>query len=429
MSKNGKRDFARELNLVVGLFFLAMTVFWLLKPLRKGLIVGHFKENPLELLGQTFGGAQTEQLAKFSLIFIAFVSTFLLTSLSKRIELRRLLGFVIALSIAALVAGYFLVAAPGGAFIWVFYVAGDFANALVLALLWMLLHNSVSVERAKEIYSRIGIGTVAGGCFGAILLYFGIEALGRQSIMILSAIVLVILGYIALFVVFPRERHKSESFGHHANYGPTPIGRYEKKESAVTTNRQYWIALGIFVAAYEITAGIIDFQLSAAIEQLEGAGTLKDLYFGFIGQVQGLFAFVIQVFATGWIIKRLGIGSALAMLPLVALLGSIGFLAVPMLGTAMILAIGHNALNYSVGQSAKETLYVPAPEDEKLFAKSFIDLFVQRAAKAIAVVVNLLFITAVTFESVRWLSIISIVLTLAGIVVAIILGRRFREME
>ena len=52
---------------------------------------------------------------------------------------------------------------------------------------------------------------------------------------------------------------------------------------------------------------------------------------------------------------------------------------------AEFLNTADNAFSYSINQSAKEALYVPTTEDEKYKAKAFIDMFVQRAAKAVAV--------------------------------------------
>ena len=44
-----------------------------------------------------------------------------------------------------------------------------------------------------------------------------------------------------------------------------------------------------------------------------------------------------------------------------------------------------NGFSYSINQSAKEALYVPTTREEKYKAKAFIDMFVQRFAKALAV--------------------------------------------
>ena len=61
---------------------------------------------------------------------------------------------------------------------------------------------------------------------------------------------------------------------------------------------------------------------------------------------------------------------------------------------------------YSINQSAKEALYVPTSKEEKYKAKAFIDMFVQRFGKVLAIGVSLVTTTYfVDFSTVRWLSI------------------------
>jgi AAA family ATP:ADP antiporter len=93
------------------------------------------------------------------------------------------------------------------------------------------------------------------------------------------------------------------------------------------------------------------------------------------------------------------------------------------------LSIGDNALNYSINQSARESLYTAATRDEKYKAKAFIDMFVQRFAKAVAVGVSLL-VTALfaDYSAIRWLSLASISLGLLWLLAARHAGRRFAEL-
>ncbi|PSQ81107.1 MAG: hypothetical protein BRD46_02860, partial [Bacteroidetes bacterium QS_8_68_15] len=86
-----------------------------------------------------------------------------------------------------------------------------------------------------------------------------------------------------------------------------------------------------------------------------------------------------------------------------------------------------NALNYSINQSDKESLYTPTTPDEKYKAKAFIDMFIQRGAKAVAVGLNLTFAALVSIAAVRWLSLASFAVLAAWIAVVIFAGRRFAQ--
>ncbi len=126
---------------------------------------------------------------------------------------------------------------------------------------------------------------------------------------------------------------------------------------------------------------------------------------------------------------RLLLASAV-LLPLSILSVSTGYLILPGLWIASALNTADNGLSYSINQSAKEALYVPTSSAEKYRAKAFIDMFVQRLAKAIAVVISLGLTFAFSdFESLRYLSVVTLLLLLLWIAAARYAGRQFRAYE
>ena len=105
------------------------------------------------------------------------------------------------------------------------------------------------------------------------------------------------------------------------------------------------------------------------------------------------------------------------------------FMAIPILWIGSLLVTADNGFAYSINQSSKETLYVPTSRDEKYKAKAFIDMFVQRFAKAIAVGVSLVITMNFTdFSSIRWLSLVSIVITVIWIIAVRYAGKKFQQM-
>jgi AAA family ATP:ADP antiporter len=118
---------------------------------------------------------------------------------------------------------------------------------------------------------------------------------------------------------------------------------------------------------------------------------------------------------------------ALIILPIIDFALSIGFLAVPILWVAAALSISDNSLYYSITQSAKESLYTPTSRDAKYKAKAFIDMFGQRSAKVIAVVLNLVVAAYVGIENVRWLSIATLMVIAGYFLVVRYAGKEFKK--
>jgi len=120
----------------------------------------------------------------------------------------------------------------------------------------------------------------------------------------------------------------------------------------------------------------------------------------------------------------------LLVLPVAIFSSSMAFFAMPILLFGSILNTADSGFSYSLNQSAKEALYVPTSRDEKYKAKAFIDMFVQRFAKAIAVGVSLLVTSLVgDFSGVRWLSALTIPLVIAWAFAARSAGRQFEQFS
>src|SRR5262245_48469554 len=83
-------------------FFLVITVFWILKPLKKALFIGFYKGT-----GETFfglGGPEAEQIAKVGNMVMAFIAMIAFTLLARRLHRQRLTLVFAAFSAAVLLA-------------------------------------------------------------------------------------------------------------------------------------------------------------------------------------------------------------------------------------------------------------------------------------------------------------------------------------
>jgi ATP:ADP antiporter, AAA family len=137
---------------------------------------------------------------------------------------------------------------------------------------------------------------------------------------------------------------------------------------------------------------------------------------------------LVQFFLASFVMTRFGVGTALLFLPVAALMGSAAFLVAPLLLVGSFLNTADNGFSYSINQSAKEVLYVPTTPNEKYKAKAFIDMFIQRFAKALAVGLSLLITFFFRgFESIRWLSLGTVLILAVWIVIARYAGREFQR--
>jgi len=434
VARKNKQSFGKRRMRVAAmsvLFFLAMAVFWILKPIKKGIFISHFKTNTIDFGGMNLGGAEAEQLAKITVVFAALIIAISLGIASRYYSLRKIFLLTTLSAVAGIAFFAWGISSGDGWLVWALYVFGDVQNSLIIVLIWSLLHNSFRVREAKCVYGFVGLGGVLGGLVGTVFVQQALPFLGRETVVLLCAapmLLIVVIGYkYSRNSNYKEQQFVKKSPPNGDLSGAGDVTNLSKGWRAIEKSK-YWIAVGLLVVLYEATSGIIDFQLSTTVEQLSG-DIDRDVYFSFVGTAQNAVALVVQLFFSGQIIRRWGLENALLVLPLTILCGSLGFLVAPTLGGAMFLSVSDNGLNYSLNQQAKETLYIPTKPEERLRAKAFIDVFVQRFAKATTAVLNLAVVTTASLNGVRWLSLVAIPLLILWIATARVAGREFKHLS
>lgn len=405
-------------------FFMVIATFWVLKPLKRGLLVNFYQDNPLHLMGTSFAGAEVEQLAKVVNMVVVYAIVVVFTLLSRKLKRQHL-----NLTLNLFFAGLFIIFAglmsnPGPATSWSFYVLGDMFNSAMVTFFWAYSNDIFTSGQAKRTYGIVGLGGIIGGIFGSTVVVGYVNQLGRPTLLYLCLIplaVMIAIGYYVNSRTKPAERPSQD---------PCAEGKRCKaffEGADIVFKSKYLLAIVVIIALYEMVSNIVDFQLSATIASSVSGDLEKDAYFGFVGQITSIISLAVQLFLTSFVMKRYGVGIALLFLPIAITLGSVGFLVIPSLLFVTIMSASDNSLNYSINQSAKEALYTPTEQDVKYKAKAFIDMFVQRFAKVLAVVLNLVVAAWVGLEHVRWLSIACLIILVFWILAVQYAGREFEK--
>ncbi len=425
-----RRDELPLAMLMFGYFFLVITSFWVLKPIKKALFIEHY-----DAIGFTFPGtswlmtaAQAEQLAKVLNMFVAVVAVIVFTWLVRHLRRQQLTFVFTAFFLVAYVAYASVIDQPGGLIVWSFYLFGDLFSTLMVATFFAFLNDSVTPDAAKRLYGLVGLGGVTGGVFGATTVRALIDRLGREDWLWICfglAVAIAVLAWAAGRVVDrnppPEPEPKPEA-------APKSSGNPALEGAALVFRSPYLLSIVGIVGLYEIVSTVMDFQFTSTIEHyLDGPAIGRQ--FATVFTITNWTSFLVQLLLTSFVMTRFGVGVALFVLPMAVLAGSGAMLALPVLWVGSLLNTADNGFSYSINQSAKEALYVPTTSEEKYKAKAFIDMFVQRFAKAIAVGVSLGITTAFTdFSSVRWLSLFTVAVVFIWLFAVRYAGRRFRDM-
>jgi AAA family ATP:ADP antiporter len=407
-----KREFGVVLLLFL-FFFLVIAVFQLLRPLKKGLFIEQY-------------GAALELYAKLANILVAALAVAAFTFLYNRLSRQRLIYVLSAFFVVSFLILFQTLPGKGAVSVWGFYLLGDLVSTLWVACFWAYATDLASADQAKRLFGFVGGGGVVGGLAGISLAKFLLGALQTEQLIVLAA------GMIAALVAitFGIESLLARGAAFHASAGPRPVSSKPEKSGTsaalegarLVLRSPYLAAIVGIMAFYEMASQVMDFQYSHLAESFEGA-VATQAFFADIGFYANALAVGVQFLLVSLIMRRLGLTVALLVLPL-AILGSSGaFLVAPTLAAASLLHISDNGLNYSIQQTARESLYVVTTPDEKYKARAFTNMFVQRLAKGLSIFL-LMGLLALQIE-INLMSLVTIVVAVLMILFSLYAGREF----
>ncbi len=307
-----------------------------------------------------------------------------------------------------------------------FYLFGLIVGILLMSQFWTLANVVFDPRQAKRLFGFIGGGSSLGGVLGSYLAVKYPEKIGTDNLLLFSA-GFVVLSLVVTSLIVRREGAGEEMRAAVAGAEKGIRGR-EAIEMLRRSKHLRLIALVIGFAA--IGATIIDVQLSLAATAFKGQKA-TDAITVFLANVQfwaSVAGFLVQVLLTSRIHQHLGIGFALLILPIS--FGSTGFvmLLYAALWAPALGRIADQTLRYTVDKTTREVLFMPLPSDMKFTAKPFIDVTVDRFAKALAAVL-LLFLIKPWGLGLTWqrLSYASIAIACVWVFMALQAKRGYKE--
>jgi AAA family ATP:ADP antiporter len=402
-------------------WFFVIVVFQALRPLKKGLFVEHL-------------GADVELYAKLANMGVAILAVVVFSWLFNRFGSRRLIptlcvGFIAALvTFATLLSGG---GAPAPAVNWSFYLFGDAWSTVWVTTFWAYLNELTRIEQSKRLYGLIGGGGVVGGLLANFAVWQVVEEQGTATILIGCAVATGIIGLVMLRLEMLAARRGSAVSREETDLLKVEqrLKKPEQKNAAIDGARlvfasRYLFAIAMIMFLYEMVSQILDYQYSSAADVAVEGGGATQAFFAQIGTIVGVISVVVQFFLVSFVIRKFGIKVALLVLPLAMALASGIYFATPLLITAAFLTISDNAFNYSINQTSRETLFEPTSDDVVYKARAFINMFVQRFGKGVAILMAL----GLGAVPIRYLSLIAIVVIVVWIGFALYAGRRFDQV-
>jgi AAA family ATP:ADP antiporter len=293
---------------------------------------------------------------------------------------------------------------------YTFFVWLSTANLFVTSVFWAFMVDIFDVRQGKRLFAFIGIGGTLGALVGgwatniiagmtdSVYLPAGLMLTGA-AFFGLAIVVMLMLDRLTLASEHSRTQSEDEAairrgqggVGARGTAGREKIGGTFWEGAQAVARSPYLLGIGAYIVLMAISNTLIYFTQANII--LDNTDTFSELVGSFaqfdaLAQVATLF---VQIFVTTHVIKRIGVGWTLVILPVVTMAGFAILSAWTVFGVMAVFQAVHRATRYAVSRPARETLFSVVSPSEKYKAKPFVDVFLYRGGDVAGVGVDGMF--------------------------------------
>ncbi|MGZ8259834.1 MAG: NTP/NDP exchange transporter [Caldimonas sp.] len=346
-------------------FFALLAAYYVLRPLRDQMaIAGGTRALPW-LFTATFAALLVAQPVYGALVarlprrrFIVTVYHFFALNLA-------LFWLLLALGVAP-------VAVARVFFVWV-----SVFSLFAVAVFWSFMADLFDSEQGKRLFGFIGAGGTAGALLGPVVTLALAGPLGPANLLLVALVFL----ELAVLCVLRLERATESPAGPRREDGV--LGGSAFAGVAEIVRSPYLLGLAAWASLLSFGATVLYFAQAAIVAaEVQGAAAQTRVFAG-IDLAVGVLTLATQVFATGRVLERFGVGVANAALPAVFLVGFACLAFSPTLAVVLVFQVAQRWANFAIANPARQVLFTVVAREQKYKAKSFIDVVVYRGSDAL----------------------------------------------
>lgn len=359
-------------------FFALLCGYYIIRPMRDEMGIAGGVEHLQWMFSGTF------------LVMLAVVPFF--GWLTRSYAPRRFLPVVYYFFIANLVLFYLLfrsdiahVYVARAFFIWV-----SVFNLFIVSVFWSFMADIYSNAQAKRLFGIIAAGGTTGALVGPALTVVLVQVLGPDTLLLLSAL---FLGWAVLCIqrltawrknFASPEKNKKHGEKRQPSEMDQPLGGGVLAGIQLVMKSPYLMGICLMMMLLTTLATFLYFQQAYIVEETFDDPAKRTALFAGIDLAVNALTLSCQLLLTGRIVKYLGVGWTLTVLPLLLTVGFLVLGVFPVLAVVVVVQVLRRAGNYAIMRPGREMLYVVLGKEEKYKAKNVIDTVVYRGGDAVS---------------------------------------------
>jgi len=356
-------------------FFCLLGGYYLLRPLR-------------DALGLAGGADELQWL--FTATFVAMLALVpVFGALVARLPPRRFVPLAYRFFTASILVFCVLIAADVRS-AWVgrvFFVWISVFNLFVISIFWSVLADCFGNAQGRRLFGFIAAGGTLGTFVGpalaaALATTFGPVALTLGAALLLEAALQ------CFYRLYPRAgtlpARQREAGAATATGDTRALGGGVLAGLRLVVRSPYLLGLCGYLLLHTAASTFLYFEQGRIVANAFADTASRTRFFALVDLGVSALTLALQVFVTGRLMKRRGVGAALVLLPLAS---ALAFAAVALSPAVAVLAGAQalrRAIDYAIARPAREVLFTVVDRETKYKAKNVIETVVYRGGDAVS---------------------------------------------
>lgn len=399
-----KASEVRALFLGFVYYFLILSSYYVIRPIR-------------DEFGAASGVRNLPWLFTGTLILMLIANT-AFSGLVSRVGRRRFIPIAYRFFVVNLLIFFGLLLVFPRQNIWIgraFFWWTSVFNLFVLSVFWAFMVDVFNSEQGKRLFGFISVGGTLGAIAGAAITAGLVQRVGTLTLLLTSAVLVELSAQCVRFFPAALNQSKEEE---QAARDEKPVGGGIWAGIVHNFSSPYLLGISTYILLYSFTSTMLYFQQVGIAETSFTDRLARTAFFAKVDLAVNILTVVVQLFVTGRLLKWLGVGVTLAILPALSVLGFISVGILPTLAILVAFLTLRRATNFALARPARETLFTVVSREDKYKAKNFIDTIVYRTGDQVGAWAEFLNL------GLRGASLVAAPVAAAWLVISLWLGRQ-----
>lgn len=352
--------------------FCVLASYYLVRPLRDAL--------GLE------GGADKFQWLFTATFVVMLVAVPLYGALVARLPATRFVPLVYRLvGVSMLVFGVLI--ASHQASVWVgrvFFVWISVYNLFIVTVFWSVLVDRFSNEQGRRLFGFIAAGGTLGTFIGPLLAASMATSLGPLALTIAAAVLLELAVRCYRALLKRTEPRGADEVAGYRRLGEENRSMGGGMLAGVTLilKSRYLLGMVLFMLLHTSAATLIYFEQGRIVAGSYADVATRTQFFAYVDLTVSVLTLLFQLLLTAPLIRLIGIGGALAAMPIATLIAFAAMALAPVPASVALAQGLRRAVEFAIVRPGREVLWTVVSREEKYKSKNVIETLVYRGGDA-----------------------------------------------